>query len=748
MYEETRTWRWWNLCGWIYPYTWRSGRVRGIRLVIVVGLTCACVTGWAEGTMAAADRCPNEIFRVGPSASLPDCRAYELVTAENLASSQDTPFTGETEHAIPSADGEHLVQETYARLEPEPTVLGSLDVFSRTLTGWTVKSAVAPGTGAQLLELKLLSPELSQVALESYTKLNAEEQSPHTTFEVGPAGGPYTPVAEVPRLVSTELVGANAGTPSVPAFSDVLLASPDPAVLPAGSERTVAEKTLAGRFNLYEWSSGHLRLVAVDDEGKLLSLCGSTLASGSTGYGGKRNAISADGSKIFFATGGSGPNCEVPGGLYMRVAGSSEPVEVSAPQDVKLAPSERREVVYMGATPDGSEVFFATGEALTKDAPDDGQPNLYEYNIEAPAGARLTFIANGVETRFLPRWFVVSEDGSTVYYGFDDRYYRYDTRTKETSFVATPGESKGTEEAVYTTPNGAFFVFPASGVEGEPRDRGASEPNAWGTGHYGYNGLFRYNNADKSVACVSCGGGLLPAPNFENVPLTNVMIQPVGGFGQGGEAVLKTSEAIPAFVDMSDNGQQVFFQTTAQLVPQDTNSTVFEEATVGGASGLDVYEWEADGANGCTASLGCTYLLSGGGGTGASVFLGASKDGSNVFFASAAPLLPQATPEFTNIYDARVDGGFAPPMKEIECLSCQGVGSPPPLFSVPAGVSFVGAGNPIAPHPPTAPPSVAATRKRARCTEGRRLSHNRCVRAKSKHKVRAKRAGENRRGQS
>ena len=56
---------------------------------------------------AQAATCPNEEFRTGPSASLPDCRAYELVTPEELGRSQAITFTN-SDHAIPSADGEHL----------------------------------------------------------------------------------------------------------------------------------------------------------------------------------------------------------------------------------------------------------------------------------------------------------------------------------------------------------------------------------------------------------------------------------------------------------------------------------------------------------------------------------------------------------------------------------------------------------------------------------------------------------------
>jgi hypothetical protein len=664
---------------------------------LIAVLTAGVALAFATPALAAG-KCPNEEFRTGASAKLPDCRAYELVTPEHLGRSQDTPFTGPAGGAaIPSEDGERLVLETHARLEPDPTSLGSFDVFSRTPTGWTMKSAIAPGASGEVFDesIRIFSPDLSQVAFASFARLNIEEQAPET-FEVGPIGGPYAAMTEIPREFGAGgLVGANAGTASVAAFSDVLFISNDYALLPPGAERKVAEETIAGE-NLYEWSAGHLRLVAVNGEGKLLSRCGSTLAQSEgtpKAQSRERNAVSADGSKVFFTTQGSGPNCKEPGSLYIRVAGEGEPVEVSAPQGVKLEPSERRAVTYLDATPDGSEVFFATNEALTKEAPDDGQANLYEYDTEAPLGERLRFIANGVEDQTLNigKSLVVSEDGSTVYYELasNNSYRRYDTRTGEENPVATIGQSSSSEEPSYTTPNGEFFVFSAAGVVGEPRDGGEPE-------HGANNGLFLYDNADKNVMCVSCGEGSLPPRSVEGQIERNVMIEPVGNAGAG-HAVLVDADETPAFVDLTDNGQEAFFQTTAQLVPQDTNSSVYELGISEGTPGLDVYEWEADGAGGCQVSVGCTYLLSGGGDTGPSVFLGASPDGKNVFLASAAPLLPQATPEFTNIYDARVDGGFPPPASERECLSCQGVGSTAPLFGPGASGTFVGAGNPVTP---------------------------------------------------
>ncbi|MGH2853210.1 MAG: hypothetical protein ACRDLF_03340 [Solirubrobacteraceae bacterium] len=608
-----------------------------------------------------------------------------------MGRTQDMTFgKGGGDRAIPSSDGEHIALETIVPLEPDAdtpaTLTGARAVFSRTASGWTMTSAVAPGTSADSMEMKLFSPNLSQVALTSYTALNAVERSPDIAFEIGPVGGPYTPVADVPTTgTGTTFLGANTGTAGVPAFSDVLFESKDHALPLPEPEHALAEETVAGTEVLYDWTEGHLRLVNVEGEGshiKLVNKCGARLGQGSDtgGLAGATNAISEDGSKIFFTTERSGARCEEPSRLFMRVDGR-ETVEVPAPTGSP--------VNYNGATPDGSEVFFTTAN------------NLFEYDtvtgILAHIASELT--TSSALARGITPYVVVSADGSTVYYekevevggksGFVNIFH-YDTRTGQTSSVATARGGAFTLselEPSYTTPNGEYLVFVARGVEGEKGeiivDGVVGESR--GAGH---NELYRYNNVNKTVMCVSCGEGFAPAEGE--------MFEP------SSDSELRTEDETPPLIPMSANGREVFFQTTAQLVPQDTNSPEYSPTSITGFPGLDVYEWEADGVEEapgvfCGVVNGCTHLISGGEDTGPSVFLGASSDGSNVFFSSALQLAPQATPEFGNIYDARVDGGFAQPATPTECLSCQGVGTPRPLFSPGASGSFTGSGSQVAP---------------------------------------------------
>ena len=63
-----------------------------------------------------------------------------------------------------------------------------------------------------------------------------------------------------------------------------------------------------------------------------------------------------------------------------------------------------------------------------------------------------------------------------------------------------------------------------------------------------------------------------------------------------------------------------------------------------------------------------------------SEFIDASRDGRDVFFSTFESLVPQ-DPDQVDLYDARMGGGFAPPVSPQECEgeSCQATNPPPPL---------------------------------------------------------------------
>ncbi len=654
-------------------HRFRVGNVaRYARFTASIGLVLAFFVGLAGFAPTIAEACKNEEFRTGRSANLPDCRAYELVTPENLGRAQDLAFSSGVDFAAVAADGEALALESPVEFGPEPSPLGARAVFTRTPEGWDVKSVVEPGASEEKFSILLsgglsglLSPDFSEVAFEWVTRSNLAEHSRDVTLDAGPVGGPYERMASVPYEELPELIGASGN------FSDVLFVSTDHNLLggPTGTD--------AGAHDLYDWTGGHLQLVNVQG-GPLADPCGAELGDGfvtEARNSGTINAVSQDGSKIFFtspdrnAETPSEPGCELPTRLYMRID-DRETIEVSEPEEV--VPSAVLPVHYLYATPDGSKVFFSTQTVLTpgETAEQQNENKLFEYDTESPEGHRLRLIASGVASEppgMGPKTYIFSEDGSAVYVQQFPKIYRYDTSTGERTTVAIAKQGKSEDEPAYTTPNGEFFLFTSVGVEGEPR----------GQGHN--NQLYRYDNANGSVMCVSCGEGKTTLAQGEVIEPTAT-----ASFEKG----LRVTQ-------ISEDGQEVFFQTTAQLVPQDTNSD--EEPEIGRHPGLDVYEWEADGSGGCGLSQGCTYLLSSGEASGPSTFLGASSDGSNVFFATAARLVPQATPEFHNIYDARVEGGFPPPPSPSECSSCQGVGSPPPLFNTPASGSFAGGANPVVP---------------------------------------------------
>jgi hypothetical protein len=726
------------------------------RAIVQVGLALLLALAGGVGLtgdlglteIASAEVCKNEARRVEQGSTyLPDCRAYELVTPAEKGATQALVFGGLTDtRAIPAENGERVGLSTHAFLGSNPGSHGTNAVFSRGASSWEMTSLQPTGAGEVNFAPDLFSSELTQVGIEAYSSPGAiERHSPTQTFEVGLPGGPYpsvvatTPAPEVGKA-QERLVGSSSD------FSHVVLSSLDGSLLPV-----TAGTADSGKPNLYDWVDGQLHVVNVTNEGKLVSECGAVLGYGPVIEGpDDSRAVWSEGSssKIFFTspyrtvfneTGG--PGCTAGGEppenaeqLYMRV-NDSETVNVSAPQLEGTVPCDPGTwpVRYQGASADGSKVFFTTESELTPDhTMCHSQPDmeLYEYDTVTrkltrvsrgePGTPLSTADANVKTEKEYPA--VVSEDGSAVYFAAQHKLtedaaedpseydlYRYDTATSKIRLVAVVGEpSYGGSEYGYATPNGEFYLFPSMGVSGQLRGQGHNE-------------MYLYDNADGKVMCVSCGSGVVAPALGQAVGPRNEL-----------NGILTPQDLTPPFIPMSENGRYVFFNSTARLVSQDSNSA--EEPNGGAAPGQDVYEWEADGTGGCAEANGCTHLISSGTDEHFSVLLGISQDGSNVFFATFAQLAPQDVDTQPDIYDARIDGGFAAPAAPVRCSgeSCRLIPSAPAVISTPLSATFSGVGNivPSAPNLTAMPKSLSRGRKLAKalnaCGKEPRKKRARC----------------------
>jgi hypothetical protein len=185
---------------------------------------------------------------------------------------------------------------------------------------------------------------------------------------------------------------------------------------------------------------------------------------------------------------------------------------------------------------------------------------------------------------------------------------------------------------------------------------------------------------------------------------------------------------------------RMFFNSGDALVAHDTNGL------------QDVYEWEPEDVGSCHGSPGCVYLISSGTGDGESTFLGASADGSDVFFMARDRLVAQDLDNAFDVYDAHVCRSSEPCPVSLAsvppCTSSDACKTPPApqpaIFGAPPTATFSGAGNVVPPAPSV---KKKAKQKIVRCSKGKKLSHGKCVKRKaaSRHKAKAKKATSNRR---
>ncbi len=532
-----------------------------------------------------------------------------------------------------------------------------------------------------------------------------------------------------------------AGAPvgGTPDFSTVYFAFPG-TLLPEDASRAphAEPKAQIGydedveAWGFYEDREGTVREAGVLPDGGLDPFGAVPAASGHGSAPAGSNQVSADGSQAFFVSpdpascAGAGlggeNNCAVdPPELYVRENGARTLLvsrDTLAPEAGGLpapAPAGVSKMLnptggaffmvkahgsYVFASPDGSQAFFQSTDALTEAARQvspGSEPKTYDFDVGSGA---LTYLPNVVgqilatDTNGSSFAFVRPESGGAP--AELDLWSAAPGGGSVTPVTQLPG---GGFEPVRMSSDGSVVLFTTSGLPGF-NDLRVTE-------------VFRYDAASNTLGCVSCapaGVTSLPASIAE---------------GNGG--------------NVSDD-DRVFFQTQAPLVPQDTNTNspevevrqeTFEK------QGMDVYEWES----------GVVYLVSGGKSLRDSYLMDSSENGDDVFFATEESLVAGDTDGGYDVYDARVPHpGDNPPPAAVPCEGsvCQGPPRVPSPLAAPASAAFSGLGNPTSEVTPSSPP-MQTTTKAVKCPKGKKLVRGKCVKVKS-GKKRAKKASNNRRG--
>jgi hypothetical protein len=455
--------------------------------------------------------------------------------------------------------------------------------------------------------------------------------------------------------------------------------------------------------NLYDSSTGVLRPVNVlPDTGQVVP--NATFGGASEGPPDFSNVISTDGKYVFWTDTQSG---EKAGHVYARENASeiSSPLgpdgECTVSSEACTFPVSSGAALYWTATPDGRYVFYTEKEqlwrfdtgtqtrvALAKEGMSEnaGVQGVIGINQTGEDGEYVYFVATGIlasdengnnesaeknqDNLYVLHNGVVSFIATLA--PIDNALYAqqttYDTDGKE--FGVNYGDWRPSlgDRTAEVAPNGQNIVFESTRpLTGYDNIDGANESSTVE--------VFVYSADSGSIVCSSCAQNGA-APSIEE-----------GGSDKWTLLPVSFSSGTTMRRWISDDGNRVFFASAQPLVSQDTNGV------------QDVYEWEREGAPSCPATRparadhGCDFVLSGGESSDPSFLVDSDSSGDNVFFTTRAQLVPEDRDEATDLYDARVHGGFSQTSLACTGSGCQGVPPASPTFATPASVTFDGAGD-------------------------------------------------------
>lgn len=687
-------------------------------------LTVASFVCLARASSAIADGCPTEAPRAGVGAALPDCRAYEQVTPvakngsnvqgylNNVQAARDGEgITFYSQVGFPGAEGSQDFGTFLATRAPDGSSWSTQGLLPpaqagprASVNGWTedladiFDTASQPGQSATFYLRDSASHVLRPIVTteESFTEfgyVGASDDGAAVAFEsygkLLPEALEYISNLYVWDRETGELrLGGvlNSGEPPAEGvaggsydwfqgntysggYAANYYTQEEEALSPDGSGLVF---TALGSGQVY------LRVnpTAAQGCGEAGKACTYQVSAPNTGVvdpeGEKPAAFQAsrkDGSLILFTSSqhltsdaNTGPTDEG-SDLYVYDLNAPEGERLTdlTPDTEAGDPNGAEVKGVLGASVDGSYVYFAAAGSLASDAP----PATCTGSGEVVTGLCNVYVWHEGAISF------VAQVQANEVYGAAEDADNWRPGSRNAGGTLEPKTSR-------VSPDGRTLLF-------------SSQRRLTAYDNQGMAELYRYRYGDPAPTCVSCDP---------------TGAAPIAGASLSSVYVPAAEISMPAILtrNLSANGERLFFESPDKLLPADVNGEGgcprVEEVTRS-RSCQDVYEWEADGSGSCHGTAqngGCLYLISTGESPQPSYFGDADLEGKNAFFFTTQPLVGQDRDGLVDIYDARIEGGIsgqnpAPPSVCTDESSCKG---PVPVApgTVNAGTAgFHGPGN-------------------------------------------------------
>jgi hypothetical protein len=600
-------------------------------------------TTYSDAVIPIEPPCPNQVLRSGPSAALPDCRAYELVTPSdtNGRPTRGAGFEGDRFGAVQASPlGGTVSFELTGGLPPGSEGTGGFhgDPFraSRSTSGWSTVLTGPTGSESSQPKPASFSPDQGYSFWAAGGEGSAIVGGLETHYIRYPDGHSELvgrgSLGIAPRAGGTLIV--EGGTHIVFATSTQLEPNAAATGINAIYDRTADEVThvvslMPGdvtptKGSNYLGASADGLGIAFSIEGTLYLRLNNAATFQIGTKGAKFAGVSEEGRRVFYVEGGD---------LKAFDTATEAVVEFT----------ETGDTIPVNVSPQGNRAYFVSEEVIPSSGlnPNGAEPLAGKQNLYRSDEGAISFVATVTD-----RDVEGIETGSGKIDGLG-------------LWTLALGRRPATDPSRVTA-DGEVFLF-------------QSRANLVGYDVGGLPQVYRYDSGAEELICLSCPPTKQPATG--GAALQTLVITDVAApFSQYG--------FVP---NLRADGKRIFFESTEALVSSDTNGV------------RDVYEWEEEGVGRCTRGGGCIYLISSGHSARNNYLFGHSASGDDVFFTTGEVLVP-GDEETVSVYDARVNGGFAQP-QAISCFEegCKPPMTPPPVFPNPGEDS--GPGN-ITPQKP------------------------------------------------